>query len=142
MKNPRSITLTQAMIEQHKLSTDPPPSNSLFWRLWNAAKSHAEAALATPFVQGIKNGTLDPVAYGAFNVSDAYYCWHGADDYGTAVDRATDPVLKAFLASKHQSYQQYNATFPTTWRIKDASSVLPLDITKAYSDFEISVVSQ
>ena len=141
MKNPRSITLTPELIQQHQLSTDPPPQDSLFWQLWNAAKPSAQQALATDFIQGIKSGTLNPVTYGAFNISDAYYCFHGAEDYGKAVARATDPVLKAFLQSKYQSYQDFNATFPTTWRISDASSIVPMQVTKEYSDFETMVAT-
>ena len=75
------------------------------------------------------------------NVSDAYYCFHGAEDYSSAAEQATDQTLKAFLLKKYHSYQAYNATFPQTWHIKDASGVVPSDVCKAYSDFERSVAS-
>lgn len=141
MKNNRSLIVSAALTQQHQLSDASPASDSLFWKMWHAAEPIAQQALATPFVQGIKNGTLNPVKYGAFNVGDAYYCWHGADDYTTAVNRATHPVLKAFLQAKHDSYASYNETFPDTWCIKDASSVVPNAATVAYADFETAVAT-
>ena len=59
MKNPRKIVLTNEMIKKHKLSTQPPPQNSLFWAMWNASEEIAQEALGTEFINGIKNGTLD-----------------------------------------------------------------------------------
>jgi len=109
--------------------------------MWNACKEIASQALQTKFVQGIGNGTLDPIKYGAFNVSDAYYCFHGAEDYLVAERQATDPVLKAFLLQKYKSYQNYNQTFPDTWRVQDASSIVPFPVCKAYSQFESDVAS-
>ena len=44
--------------------------------------------LNTNFLQDIQYGTLDPVAYGGFNTSDAYYFLHGAEDYVSAASRA------------------------------------------------------
>ncbi len=139
MKNPRKIVLTNEMIKKHKLSTQPPPQNSLFWAMWNASEEIAQEALGTEFINGIKNGTLDPVTYGGFNVSDAYYCFNGADDYKTAYDKATDSVLKFFLEQKYKSYKAYNKDFPTTWRIKDASGVVPTNTCKEYSEFESAI---
>ena len=136
MKNNRSIQLPQATIDLNNLSTSSPAQDSLFWHMWNSCKDIAEGALATDFVQGIKDGNLNPQTYGAFNVSDAYYCFHGAEDYQVAVDKAAHPVLKAFLQQKHDSYQQYNETFPDTWRVKDGSSIVPTTVCQAYADFE------
>jgi len=129
-----------SMLSQHQLSTDSPPANSLFWKLWNSNTETAEKALNTNFVQGIKDGTLDPVKYGGFNVSDAYYCFKGAEDYLTAANKATNPTLKAFLMKKHNSYVSYNNTFPTTWHVKDGSSIVPSSVCASYSAFETEVV--
>lgn len=142
MKNPRRISLTPEMVARHDLSTDPPPPDSIFWTLWNACTSIAQAALQTPFIQGIKAGTLDPVKYGGFNVNDAWYCFNGAGDYRTAADRAADPALKAFLTAKHDSYEKYNATFPQIWRVRDGASIVPFDVCREYSEFESGVASR
>ena len=127
------------MLKKHPISTDSPPEGSLFWEMWNACASIAEAALNTDFMQGIAKGTLDPVVYGRYNVSDAYYCFNGAQDYKIAVDKTDDPILKAFLTKKYESYQKFNATFPATWRLKDASSIVPSDVCRQYSAFETHV---
>ena len=139
MKNNRKIKLDQEAINKHQLSTDPPPPDSLFWKMWNACADIAEEALNTDFVQGIKNGTLDPTVYGGFNISDAYYCFNGADDYFSAANRTSDKILKAFLLKKYHSYKNYNDTFPDTWHLKDADGIVPTEVCKAYSDFESSV---
>jgi thiaminase/transcriptional activator TenA len=139
MKNNRSLQLDPDFININQLSTKRPPEDSLFWMLWNQNIKTAEEALHTDFIQGIKNGTLDPVTYGGFNVSDAYYCFHGAEGYQTAAAKAETPVLKAFLLKKYQGYESYNATFPTIWHIKDADGIVPSEVCKAYSEFESTV---
>lgn len=141
MKNVRSINITPEFIAQHKLSTAPPPAGSLFWIMWNDCTAIAQSAFETDFIQGIGAGMLDPVKYGGFNVSDAYYCFNGAQDYLTAESQATDPVLKAFLWKKYSSYQNYNQTFPTIWHIRDASGIVPISVCAAYSAFESNVAS-
>jgi thiaminase/transcriptional activator TenA len=141
MKSPRRITLTPEMVAKHNLSTAPPPPDSLFWTMWNACTDVAAQALQTPFIQGIKAGTLDPVKYGGFNVNDAWYCFNGADDYRSAANRADDPALKAFLNEKRTSYEKYNATFPQVWRVRDGASIVPYDVCRKYSDFERRVAS-
>ena len=141
MKNNRRIDLSEHFISKHKLSTDSPPQDSLFWQMWNACTAIANQTLETPFIMGIKNGTLDPVIYGGFNVSDAYYCFHGAEDYLAAESRATDETLKAFLMKKYQSYHTYNETFPTIWHIKDANGIVPSEACKNYSAFETNVAA-
>jgi len=142
MKSPRAIILSDELITKHKLSTDAPPKDSLFWTMWNSCNEIANEALESGFVQGIKEGNLDPVKYGGFNVSDAYYCFNGAQDYYEAANRATDATLKAFLMQKYQSYENYVKTFPKTWHIKDADGIVPTDVCKAYSNFETEVASQ
>lgn len=139
MKNNRSTKLDSDFVTKHQLSTDPPPEHSLFWKMWKNNTTIAEKALNTQFIQGIKSGTLNPVNYGAFNISDAYYCFHGAEDYLSAADNTNNPILKAFLLKKYNSYQKYYATFPTTWHIKDANGIMPSDICKEYSEFESEV---
>jgi len=141
MKNNRRLTIDKSFVAKHQLSTDSPPENSLFWKMWNASTSIAEAALQTPFVQGIKNANLAPVAYGGFNVSDAYYCFNGAADYAVAAAKATDPTLQAFLNKKHSSYEHYNVTFPTIWHVKDADGIVPSATCRAYSGFETTTIA-
>lgn len=142
MRNARALTITQQLAVAHKSMEAPPPADSLFWVLWNDNRDIAKAALHTPFIQGIARGTLDPVTYGRYNVSDAYYCFHGADDYAIAAKKAKDVVLKAFLHAKHASYRSYNETFPHTWHIRDSRGIEPGDICRDYSKFEREVVQR
>ncbi|MEO0338180.1 MAG: TenA family transcriptional regulator [Bacteroidota bacterium] len=141
MKNNRQVHLDQAFITQHQLSHAEPAPDALFWKLWNANVATAKQALETKFVQGIKSGKLDPTVYGAFNISDAYYCFHGAEDYQTAASRALNPTLKAYLLKKYNSYKSYNDTFPQTWRIKDGSSIVPTKACAEYAAYESTIVS-
>ncbi|RSC93356.1 thiaminase II/PqqC family protein [Tenacibaculum singaporense] len=141
MRNNRATLLDQTFLTEHKLSTAPPPADSLFWNMWNACQEIADKALNTQFIQEIKSGTLNPVDYGGFNINDAYYCFNGAQDYLTAMNRASNPTLKALLFKKYHSYQKYNETFPKTWHIKDAKGIVPNEVCKQYSQFESMVVS-
>ena len=134
--------MSSAFIDEHKLSTESPSKDSLFWRLWNSCEEIANQALSTDFVQGIKSGTLDPVKYGGFNVSDAYYCFHGADDYLNAAKKASDPTLKAFLMKKYNGYVTYNNTFPKIWHVKNAEGIEPIEVCKAYSEFESQTIAE
>jgi len=109
--------------------------------MWKACTDIAQAALQTKFIQGIGSGALDPVLYGAFNVSDAYYCFNGENDYLIAESQATDPTLKAFLYKKYTSYHNYNQTFPTTWHVRDATGVVPIPVCLSYSQFETYIAS-
>lgn len=143
MKNPRTLNpaAIKSLLAQHPLSKTSPPPDSLFWRMWNACLPIAKQALQTDFIQGINKATLDPVTYGGFNVSDAYYCFNGANAYQEAANKASDEILQAFLMKKHNSYEDYNKTFPTIWHIKDANGVIPNEVIKRYSDFELDVVN-
>lgn len=142
MRNPRRVSLTETFKEKHQLLTAPPPSNSLFWKLWDSSKSIAEKALKTDFLEGLKQGKLDPIKFGAFNISDAYYCFKGTDSYATAEQRADNPVLKGFLGHKVEAYTEYNEKFHTTWFIKDAGSIMPPPVCKEYSEYESQISRQ
>lgn len=141
MKNNRQLKLTADFFKAHPVPKTSPPPDSLFWKMWHASEDTARQALNTKFIQGINDGTLDPVIYGGFNISDAYYCFHGADDYQKASAQCGDPLLKAFLEKKYNSYQSYNETFPKTWRIKDATGIAPTQACMDYSAFETQIAS-
>lgn len=142
MKSNRRVALGPDFFTQHPISKAKPGADSLFWEMWHFSEDIAQKALATPFIQGIGQGTLDPVVYGGYNVSDAYYCFRGAEDYKGAAQRETDPILKAFLEKKHESYAKYNATFPRIWHVKDATGIVPSEVCHQYADFESSVAGQ
>lgn len=142
MRNPRALTVTQQLAVQERSAQKVPGKESLFWRLWRENEDLARAALETGFVQGIARGSLDPVTFGRYNVSDAYYCFHAADDYAVAAGRAKDMVLKRYLHAKHVSYRMYNEAFPKLWGIRDANGIVPSEVCLRYSEFERRVVKQ
>ncbi|MDQ7029713.1 MAG: hypothetical protein Q9O62_08030 [Ardenticatenia bacterium] len=74
-------------------------------------------------------------------MSDAYYCFNGAQAYLEAEARAQDATLRQFLLEKYKSYQKYNEQFPKIWHIRDARGVVPLDVCREYSQFEQTVAS-
>lgn len=142
MRNSRSLVDHEQLIKKHNLNTSPPPLDSLFWKMWNAGSQWiAQQALGTEFLKGIQAGNLDPIKYGAFNVSDIYYCFSGAKDYGTAAKRADNLVLKDYLIKKQESYRKYNFSACTTWNLNGPQSIAPSSTALNYSEFETSVAN-
>lgn len=125
------------LIVRHKIPKTKPPEYSFFWKLWNRTVFFARETLSLPYLQGIKNGTLNPDYYGGYNVADAYYCFKGADTYQTAVSHTDDQSpLQDFLKKKLEGYQNNNKRYPDTWHVSSAAAVTPPQITKEYADFE------
>lgn len=128
------------LIAKYEIPTTRPPPDSLFWMMWDQVGSIACDTLTLPFLQGIRNGTLDPNKYGGYNVADAYYCFKGADAYKVAISHTEwESPLRAFLGKKYISYKKYNDTFPDTWHVSSAAAVTPPRITKEYAAYEDSV---
>lgn len=137
-RNPR---LVSALAADKPPSTEP-PCGSLFKKLVDNPESLAisNKCYNTDFIQGILGGTLDPNTYGGFNVSDAYYCYAGADDYEEAAKRAQDnPELMIYLKEKADSYKRYNESIKDTWRLTGPEAIIPTQATKAYSDWETNI---
>lgn len=140
MRSNRRLSDHVKIISKYNISTDPPPADALFWTLWNAGGEQvARQSLQTGFLNGIQNGNLDPTRYGAFNVSDIYYCHSGARDYVIAAERTTDPVLKDYFLHKHQSYEKYNKSAFATWNLTGPESLAPTETALKYSEFERAV---
>lgn len=125
------------LIAGHNIPKTRPPEDSLFWRMWNSAEYIAKDTLMLPFLQGIRNGTLDPNVYGGYNVADAYYCFKGADAYEVALSHTPGgSPLWDFLNKKYTGYKKYNDTFPDTWHVSSAAAVTPPQITREYAAYE------
>ena len=140
MSGNRRLPDRSDLIARHKIPKTRPPQNSLFWTMWNSAARIAEDTLSLPYLQGIKNGTLNPNVYGGYNVANAYYCFKGADAYKTAISQSeSGSPLRAFLEKKLHGYQEYNDTFPTTWHVSSAVAVTPPRITRKYAEYENQV---
>ncbi len=142
MRNSRGLLEHEHLIKKHNLRTSSPDPDSLFWKMWNAGgNAIAKKTLETDFLKGIRDGDLDPVKYGAFNISDIYYCFSGAKDYAVAADRTNDPILSDYLTRKYASYDEYNKSACTTWSLNGPQSVAPTSVAFEYSEFERAVAS-
>ena len=143
-RSPRRTDFGHAALAQQPLSTDPPREDAVSWRLWTACHDLADQALASEYVQGIQNGSLDPNAYGQYTVQDAAYCYNALADYLKVKERATaagHPELAAFAQARAASYQSYNQSFLKEWHIASGDAVLPGAAAKTYIDFEHQVAS-
>eukprot|EP00794_Sanderia_malayensis_P012376 gene12376-13649_t len=67
--------------------------------LWNQMKEYHQLALDTPFIQGMKNGTLDPVLFGIYNLQDTVYCYNATKFLSLLAKKSTG-VMKKY--SKHE----------------------------------------
>jgi thiaminase/transcriptional activator TenA len=116
-----------------------PPKDALFWKMWNANIDIAGKVLNTGYFTGIRNGNLNPVAFGSLMVLDAYYCMKGRDDYSAAATHAPDETCREFCMGKVESYDDYNQYYHRTWHIREADSVIPENEIKEYADHEAFV---
>ena len=143
-RSPRRINFDHPALAQQTFSTDKPPEDSISWNLWLKSQDIAKEALASDYVQGIKNGLLHPNQYGQYTVQDAAYCYHAKNDYQTIVNRAVSAgltPLAAFAEARLESYENYNADFLKDWHISSGEAVLPNPAVKAYIDFESHVAN-
>ena len=144
-RSPRRINFEHAALAAQNISTDKPAEDSISWKLWLACQDIAQEALASDYIQGIKNGTLDPNKYGQYTVQDAAYCYNAAADYQTIEERAKNeghPELSAFAQARLESYQKYNESFLEEWHIASGNAVVPSPAVKTYIDFEHGVAHQ
>lgn len=140
MRSPRRIDFSHKALAAIPLNDKaPPPEDSISWALWLECRDIAEQTLSTDYLQGIKNGNLDPNIYGQYTLQDAVYCHHAQDDYQAIEKRALadgHPQLAAFAKARYDRYVSYNTETFNDWHIADAKAVSPGDAAQAYIDFE------
>lgn len=134
----RKLNHLQTHIEQLDVPQGQ-PADSLAAAMWQASQSIANAALNTDYIQGIKNGDLDPNNYGIYTVQDSVYCYHAAQDYRVALARAIRPDVKAFIAARLAGYEAYNKEVFTQWHIEQPDAIGLSPAAQAYSQFESEV---
>jgi len=116
-------------------------NTSLSASLWNSSQKLAQEALASDFIQGIKNGTLDPNQFGQYTIQDVLYCAHGLSDWETVASRATDPDVKSFATARVTSWKSYIKELFSDWHIADPSAINLSTAVKTYSDLESNVAN-
>lgn len=128
-----SKTFTSEFMIQNNLKADAPPADSFFFKAFEQNISIARQTLNTSFIQGIKNGNLNPDSYGAFTVLDSYYCYHCIRSFQTAINHAAcDPELKQLLTSIMKSYQSYNKILLDDWHIQTPDGIKPTEAMYNY----------
>lgn len=146
MRSPRRIDFNHEALQAIPLNDKaPPPDDSISWKLWLACQNVAQEALNTDYMQGIKNGNLDPNSYGQYTLQDAVYCSNAQDDYQTIEERSQShgyPQLAAFAKARYDGYASYNTATFKDWHIADASAVSPGEAVQTYIDFEHRIANE
>jgi thiaminase/transcriptional activator TenA len=105
--------------------------------LWEENTDLAEACLASPFVRGIADGSLERTKFCWFIGQDAWYLGAFARAYLLAAAKAPDDVgLRAFhaLAAGVLSELELHADYASRWGV-DLAAVTPGPATRRYTDF-------
>lgn len=122
-----------------------PSPSSFYTQAFLANRRTANEVVATPYLQSMHTGTLDPLDYGCLTVQDARYCYCAQQtlrDLLTRIDRDEQPELFEIVESKVRSYENYNKTFLEDWHIRDAQSVLATEAMGAYVAHEQRVARE
>lgn len=139
----RSIGLTKAdLTELRKTNLKAAPSpDGFLMRAFNANMDSANSAYNSPFIEGIRTGTLDPDKYGSVNVMDAFYCYEAAKSIWDACRKSkeSDSELYTLQSKLYNGYASYNSTFYEHWHVLTSKSVSPTDKFRAYAAHERSV---
>ncbi|KAL3888067.1 hypothetical protein ACJMK2_000449 [Sinanodonta woodiana] len=107
--------------------------------LWKSTHSQQQDALQSKFIQGLRYGNLDPTDFGGYMVQDSIYCYYSKGSIDTAAEKATDPILKAFLEKKSEKYKKYYEDLTKLWHIRDSSGIELNEACEEYAALERSV---
>lgn len=141
----RSIGLTESDLaeirDRTKLLKAAPADDSFLMKAFNKNKDAAEGAYSSPFIDGIRTGTLSPDRYGAVNVMDAYYCYEAAKSIWDACRKSkkSDAGLYVLQSKLYNGYATYNSTFYTHWHVLTSKSVSPTENFRRYAQHERKV---
>ncbi|XP_060593167.1 uncharacterized protein LOC132747695 isoform X3 [Ruditapes philippinarum] len=87
--------------------------------LWKKTQKYQTAALDSNYIHGIRDVSLDPTDFGAYNLQDAVYIYWYKVSMDISASRTNDTTLKEFLQKKSKSHEQeYKEAFKT-WHISD-----------------------
>lgn len=120
-----------------------PSEDCFLCKAFKAEKEIREKVLNTPFLQGMKNGDLDPKYLGILTVLDSYYCYRAKNTLEATFGKYNPivfPELNAVITNRYNGYIKYNTTFKDDWHIKDIDSVIPTNTMRGYADFEENVM--
>ncbi len=111
--------------------------------LWEENIDLAQAALAHPFVQGLRAGTLPRPNFGRYIAQDAYFLDAFARAYALALAHSPDQQglhdFFALLAGVQEELRMH-ASYAARWGV-DLSNVTPAHATLAYTDFLLATAA-
>lgn len=121
-----------------------PDENSFLGKAFQKYINYAEESFNTKYIQGIRNGNLNPDDYGKFIVEDSYYCMHGVKTLEIAYNRAGNfPEVQETLGMVRDAYKNYSdKVFVEQWHILSENSVSVNLYLRQYSDFERHVAEE
>ncbi len=114
-------------------------AQTLSARLWTESQDLAAAALESDFIQGIKNGSLNPNHYGQYTVQDAVYCHRGVEGWRSIASRATQPDFKTFAEARVKGWVSYSQRLFSEWHIADPTAIKLSPAIQAYAEFEANI---
>ncbi|KAL3888073.1 hypothetical protein ACJMK2_000455 [Sinanodonta woodiana] len=107
--------------------------------LWKSTFIEQDEALQSPFIRNMSDGHLDPTHFGSFMVQDSIYCYYSKGSIDTAAAKSTDPILKAFLEKKSESYKKYYEELFNLWHIRNPYSIKLSEACEKYAALERNV---
>ncbi|KAJ8030301.1 hypothetical protein HOLleu_26670 [Holothuria leucospilota] len=73
--------------------------------LWNSTSALREEVLQTYFINGLNNGTVDPVKFGQYVVQDAVYCYKSKVNMDVVASQTTGK-FRDFVLEESASYEE------------------------------------
>jgi thiaminase/transcriptional activator TenA len=111
--------------------------------LWAGSADLASAALASPFVSGIADGTLPRERFAGYVAQDAFFLEAFARAYALGIahsrDRATLEAFADLLAGVREELRLHDG-YAARWGI-DLAAVSPAPATLAYTEFLLATAA-
>ena len=71
----------------------------------------------------MKDGSLNPVSFGIYNLQDAIYCYNSTEALEVTAQKSNDPGIKKFAEKKVQSYDEYTKHLFKEWYIGEPKGI-------------------
>lgn len=121
-----------------------PNNESLHNSLWNLNIGTANKCLSHPFVQGIKNGTLNENAFKTYVAQDAFFLRAFRQAYALAIAKCDETEtakifhkLMAGVLEELNLHKEYSKKLGI-----DIDNVKPIPACRAYTDFLLRIAYQ
>jgi thiaminase/transcriptional activator TenA len=111
-----------------------PDPDSLAGQIWGSGADIRQQALNTDFIQGIKNGTLNPDDYMTYNIQDWAYLTHEIDDLATAVNKSSGDIQIA-LKDRYDSYVSYSQEEFQQYNVLEGAINAVVDVKDAFGSY-------